>query len=114
MAEIARKMSRGKEMLGVVIAEFRKVFGRLLGWNVLTIIAVAAVLIIAPQQIGVLIYKVLQVTLGVALAYGADRALFLNADDINRDMTRDSVSAARILARAVVAFAVIIGLTVGL
>ncbi len=84
------------------------------GWWIITGAALAVVGYMAGQQVMVLVYKVLQVTLGLLIAYTADRSLFHRALEINGDMPRDIFGAARLLARALVVLAVILGLTMGL
>jgi hypothetical protein len=87
---------------------------RLGAWWLMTALALIVVVLVAPHQTGVLVYKVCQVTMAILLTYGADRALFRYAPGITADMPRDTMSAARVLARAIVALAIIIGLTVGI
>ena len=95
-------------------ADMLKGLRRMPGWWGASIVALAVIVAIAPQQISVLVYKLAQVTIGVKVSYWADRALFRNAPGITSGMPRDTFSAARILARAVIAFAVIVGLTIGI
>ena len=83
-------------------------------WWLISIAALGAVLWLAPQQGSVLLYKLAQVTVGLLLAYFADRALFDNGPYIDASMPRDVLSAGRLIARAIVALAIIIGLTVGI
>lgn len=84
------------------------------GWWVVSLAALAIVLILAPQQGEVLVYKICQVMIALLLSYWADRMIFCNAPAINKRMPRDTLSAARLLTRALVALAIIIGLTVGI
>ncbi|MCG3776341.1 MAG: hypothetical protein JW395_3195 [Nitrospira sp.] len=83
-------------------------------WLIATGVLLAFVAWIAPQQFPVLAYKLVLVTIGVIATYVADRALFLNAPQIKSGMQRDLISAARIIGRALIALAVIQGLTQGL
>jgi hypothetical protein len=83
-------------------------------WWIISIVALFGVGWWAPQQASVLNYKLAQVTVGLLLAYWADRALFRNAPDIDTGMPRDVVSAARLIARAILAFGIIHGLAVGI
>lgn len=92
----------------------KKVGTRFGGWWILAIIAIVIVSFRAPQQLEVLTYKILQAALAVGLAYMADRSLFRNAPGIDVSFDRDSVSASRIVARAIVFLALIIGICVGL
>lgn len=92
----------------------KKVGTRFGGWWLLAIVAIIIVSFRAPQQLEVLVYKILQAALAVGLAYMADRSLFKNAPGIDLNYDRDSVSASRIIARSVVFLAVVIGICVGL
>jgi hypothetical protein len=86
---------------------------RLPGWWSTSLIALGVVAWIAPQQLGVLTFKLLQITIAVGLAYLADKALFrdtLNVDEVPHDI----FGAARLLSRALVALAIILGFCVGL
>src|ERR1044071_1903798 len=78
-------------------------------WTLITIGLLAIVAIGARQQLMVLLYKTLQITLAVVVSYHADRLLFRFAPGIELDMLKDNVSAARLLARALVAVAVVLG-----
>lgn len=80
---------------------------------VLLVIALAVVGFLAGQQIPVLIFKNLQVINAVILAYFADRTLFRNTIGVDETLENSSLGPARILARALVALAVIAGLTIG-
>ena len=87
---------------------------RLRGWWIAALIAVAAVAVAAPQQLPVLAFKVAQVTIAALLAYGVDRSLLCNAPGIDALMPRDTYSAARIVARAILALAVMLALALGI
>lgn len=91
-----------------------KVSKRFGGWWITAILAFAVVFARAPQQAEVVTYKLLLVAISIGMSYLADRSLFKNAPGIDLDHERDNVSAARILARAVIALAVIQGITSGL
>lgn len=80
---------------------------------VLLLVALAVVGAFAPQQIPVLIFKNLQVINAVILAYFADRVLFRNTVQMGDSLENSSLGPARIVARALVALAVIAGLTIG-
>jgi hypothetical protein len=92
----------------------KKVGKRFSGWWGLAILAMIVVIVRAPQQLEVLVYKVLQLALAVGLAYMADRSLFKNAPGIDLNYDRDSVSASRIIARGLVFLAVVVGICVGI
>lgn len=86
-----------------------------LGWWYLAItIGLIVVGLVANQQLAVLAYKVAQVCLGVLIAYVADRTLFRHAPDVSDDMPADFFGGCRLIARAIIAVAVILGLTIGI
>lgn len=88
---------------------------RLWGWKIATIGAALAVVVIAPQQAGVVAYKLSLITLALVLGYWADRSLFARAPvRLDQSLPRDAVAAARLLARAVVVLAVVLGITLGI
>ena len=87
---------------------------RCLGWWTFSAALLIAVLHLAPQQAGIIVYKTLLVAFAVALSYIASKSLFRNAPPITLDMPRDVMSAASLVARAIVAHAIISGLTGGL
>jgi hypothetical protein len=88
---------------------------RLWDWMAATVAAAAAVAVIAPQQFQVVAYKVSLITLALVLAYWADRSLFSQAPDrIERSMPRDALAAARVIARAMIVLAVVLGVTLGI
>lgn len=84
------------------------------GWWLGCLLLIGVIGLYANQQLPVLMFKAAQVCLGLLLAYVADRTLFSNAPDITSEMPTDMIGAARIVARAIVALAVIVGLTVGI
>lgn len=86
---------------------------RLPGWWIASVLAFIAICYLAPQQIGVLTYKTLQVTFGVGLAYLADRALFRFVVPLD-EISHDAFGASRIIARALVVLAVLIALSLGI
>lgn len=86
---------------------------RLKGWWLATIIVFGAIAVIAPQQIGVLLYKILQVTLGIIISYLADKALFKHVPAVD-EVDHGVFGASRIIARALIAIGVLYALSVGL
>ena len=94
-----------------MLIRFSRRFGP---WWLASLVALLLVVWLAPQQVSVLIYKLLQITIAVKAAYWADRALFRHAPPIDDTMLADPLHAARLLARAIVAFAVIVGITLGI
>lgn len=84
------------------------------GWWIGCLIALGFILYRAPQQGEVVVYKLLLLFISVGVSYMVDRSLFRNAPPIDSSFERDNVSAARLIARAIVSFAVINGITSGL
>lgn len=95
----------------VQTAKVSKRFG---GWWITALLAFVVVFMKAPQQAEVIVYKFFLVAIAIGMSYLADRSLFKNAPGIDLSHDRDNVSAARIIARAVLALAVIHGITSGL
>ena len=88
---------------------------RMWGWMLATVAAAALVWWLAPAQAGVVAYKISLITLALLIGYWADSSLFARADDrIEKGMRRDAVSAARVIARALVVLAVVLGVTLGI
>lgn len=83
-------------------------------WWLISIAALFGVLWLAPQQGSVLLYKLAQVTVGLLLAYWADRALFRNAPDVDASMPRDVLSAGRLVSRAILALGILTALAIGI
>lgn len=83
------------------------------GWWVGAIVLIAVIGFVANQQLEVIAYKIALVCAGLLLSYVADRTLFSNATDITYDMD-GQVAAARLLVRAIITLAVMIGITVGI
>ncbi|MBI4521697.1 MAG: hypothetical protein HY701_12725 [Gemmatimonadetes bacterium] len=83
-------------------------------WMLASVLALAVVAWVAPQQVSVLVYKLAQVTFAITVAYWADRTLFRFAPAIERGMPRDQLSAARVIARALIVLAILVGFTIGI
>ena len=89
------------------------VLPRLSGFIVVTILLFVLLAFLAPQQLPVVAYKSLLVTLGAVLGYWIDRALFPYARPHN--CMGDSLANALVpIRRALVVLACILGLTLGL
>ena len=88
---------------------------RMWDWWAYALVAALFVAWIAPAQLQVTAYKVSLVTLALVMGYLADRALFKRAADrIDWNQPRDAYSAARLIARALIVLAVVLGVTQGL
>lgn len=87
---------------------------RMFGWSLLTLVLLLAVWQVAPQQLQVVMYKVVLVTLATVVAYWIDKSLFVRLrDKLDAGMDRDIVSAARVVSRSIVFLAVVLGMTLG-
>lgn len=87
---------------------------RMWGWLVLSAVLLLLIHATAPQQVEVIVYKTALVTLAAALAYLVDRSLYRRLRGINTAMPQDMLSAARVLARAIVLLAIVVGITGGI
>jgi hypothetical protein len=95
--------------------EISKLVPRLPGWYIAAALLVVGIWWISPQQLPVVAYKTLLVALAVVLSYIADRSMFARVTDrLQGKMRRDVFSASRVLARAFVFLAVMIGMTLGI
>ena len=89
-------------------------WSRMWVWIVATVVLVAVIWVAAPAQMQVLVYKASLLTFSVALAYWFDRALFRKVLPVDDKMPKDDlVSAARLLARALIFVGVSLGMTLG-
>lgn len=86
---------------------------RLPGWWFSVVVTLAIVGFVADQQLEVLTYKVLQVNVGLILWYCADRTMFKNALNLSESKA-DLYGGCRLIARAIVGLACIIGVTIGI
>ena len=84
------------------------------GWWSISIVAFIVVMVRAPQQGEVVLYKLMLVAVSIGVAYLADRSLFQYGPQLSTTEPRDTVLAARLVARAIVSYAVINGITSGL
>jgi hypothetical protein len=91
------------------------VLPRMWDWWVATVAAAVLVWWLAPAQFQVVAYKISLITLAIMVAYWADKSLFSRASDrIHKKMQRDVYGAARLLTRALVVLAVVLGITLGI
>lgn len=92
-----------------------KALPRMWDWAIYALVLLVIVWLVAPAQLSVVVYKVTLLALATVLAYLIDRSLFKRVRDrVNEKMPRDVFSAARLLARALVFLAVVLGVTLGL
>ena len=88
---------------------------RMWDWIALTITLFSVIAYIAPQQLSVVLYKSLLVSLAAVMTFWVDRSLFARcADRMNSEAPRDLVTAARTLCRALMFVGCVIGMTMGL
>jgi hypothetical protein len=70
---------------------------------------------LAPQQLSVVAYKAVLLTLATVLAYQIDRGLFQHAPGMSALLNTNPVlAAARLIARALVFLGVVLGVTLGI
>jgi uncharacterized membrane protein YiaA len=87
---------------------------RMWDWWMYVAVALGYVWWSSPHQLNVIGYKVALVTVGLVMAYGADKAIYARlADHLNRSTKRDIFGAARVVARALIVLAVLMGMTRG-
>lgn len=95
--------------------DIRKLIPRLPGWYLSAALLVVAIWWVSPAQLPVVSYKILLVAVAVVVSYIADRSMFARVSDrLVGTMPRDVFSAARILARAIIFLACMIGMTLGI
>lgn len=84
-------------------------------WWIYVAVLMAVIAILAPQQVEVIAYKACLLALAVVIAYMADRSLFKRAlDQIDHRMSRDILSAGRVISRALIFLGVCIVLGMGI
>lgn len=85
---------------------------RMTAWTIITLCLLVLLAAVRPEQLQVVLYKLLLVTLGTVIAYWLDRALFPNG---RPDECSDIVLVATAyLRRALIVLAAVVGLTMGL
>lgn len=87
---------------------------RMPGWWLASAAALGIVAAIAPHQLTVVVYKLALVTLGVQVVYWSDRMLFRNTARVDGKLPKDVYGGYRLLARAIVAHAVLSALASGI
>ena len=88
---------------------------RMSGWILLTIVLLAVIYQISPKNLPILVYKGSLVTVAGVITYWLDRSLYSRMSDrINKEMPRDMLSSARVLSRALIFLAVVLGFSLGL
>ena len=91
----------------------KKLIDKMAMWHIGSIILLAVLAIIAPQQIGLLLLKAAYVTIALALGYYADRTIFARYRPF--EMRKDDiVFAAVMLRRAIVVAAVVLAFAIGM
>lgn len=86
---------------------------RLPGWWTISLLLLAIVGWVAFQQLGVLLYKSLQVSLGVVLGYFADKALFRYCTPVD-EVEHDFYGGCRLVSRALIVLGTLLALSIGL
>ena len=89
-------------------------FRRMPGWAAGAAGLLGLLAWLSPPQVEVLLFKLSLVTLALLLGYLADRSLFARAPRVDSALPPDVYGGARLLARALVVLAVILGVTMGI
>ena len=98
-----------------VLETILKKLPRMWDWILLTIALFVLVWYVAPQQLQIVLYKTLLVSLAAVLTFWIDRSLFARMSDrIENKMKRDIVSAGRVLSRALIFLGCVLGMSLGL
>lgn len=84
------------------------------GWWIISLVALVWIMWTSPENGQVLIYKLAMVTVGLLLAYWADKVMFSHALEIELTMKHDTVGAARLLCRALITVGVLHALASGI
>lgn len=90
---------------------------RFIPWYVFALLGAVGIFVTAPQQLPIVIYKLSLVTTGLVGGYWADRVLFrmLGTEGrLNKRTIHLENGGWRVLSRAIVVLAVVLGLTLGL
>ncbi|MDR7024374.1 putative holin [Pseudomonas peli] len=83
-------------------------------WTLITAALLLALLFIRPEQLQVVVYKLLLVTLAAVVAYWVDRSLFPYAQDRPHNCIGGIHIVGAWLRRALIVLACILGMTLGL
>jgi hypothetical protein len=92
-------------------------FRRMPFWWLTVVLLIVVIWWTQPEQITIVIYKLALVAIGVVASHIADRSMYKRVEEqITSDMlrVRDTFAAARLIARAIVFFAVIEALARGM
>jgi len=92
---------------------------RMWDWMALTVALFGMVAFFAPQQLNVVLYKALLVSIAAVLTFWVDRSIFKRVADRIEDLRSDDIptsiyQGARILARALMFVGCALGMTLGL
>jgi hypothetical protein len=85
---------------------------RMWPWYAVTAVLVVAIAVLQPQQLPVVAYKMMLLTLACAVAHTIDRTLF--SHEMDGFIARDVVTAARTVARALIYLGTVLGVTLGI
>lgn len=93
----------------------KKLRFRMYDWVVATAVLLAIVAYVAPEQLGLIVYKMLLVSIAAAMAYWVDYSLYRQLKQrLDESLTPDIFGAMRILSRALIFIGVVLGVTQGL
>jgi hypothetical protein len=85
----------------------------MLDWIAISVLLTIAIALLAPQQLGVTLYKLSLVALAAVAGYRIDRSLFPYARPDDLSLSPGIETAAAQLRRAIVVAACIIGVSLG-
>lgn len=87
---------------------------RMPGQYLIALSLLVAVIVLSPQQATVVLYKFSLVSLAAIFAFFVDRTLFSHlVFGVDDSLPQTAVGGARIVARALIVFAVVLGVTLG-
>lgn len=85
---------------------------RLLDWWIIALALIAIIVFIAPQQLGITVYKLSLVSLSAVAGYRLDRSIFPYARPDNKELSEQARSAAG-HRRAIIVAAAMIAVSLG-
>ena len=97
-----------------VIKSILEKLPRMWDWVLLTVILFGLVAWVAPQQLQVVLYKALLVSLAAVLSYWVDNSLRANFIKKFTGVPADVVVAAIIISRSLIFLGCVLGMTLGL
>lgn len=97
--------------MGITSATKSVATSRMVAWVYISIPLLVIVVLLAPQKMGLLVYKISLITIAAFLAYRIDRAAFPYA---RPDQVAEALMPAAMIRRAVIMAAVVLAMAIGL